>query len=431
MSVVPASDPVAGVLILILVSSIVLLYTIQRLRRTRPRLAIGRPISAAFGIRLLAIIGINSTGLGASLRGGDELTFLAFATNLAKAPLGTAYLPHGIYQLQTVIFALQIKAGFINESGIRVTQICIALLGFTFMLAATHDLGGPRAARLAGWCLAFEPSSIFFNTEIHKEANMELAAGLVALGAVWMWKRLDLRGILICAIGCAIGVYTRGYAGWFLAAGCVLMILHASLRHTERRGLSLALIYAIMVSVLVAAPTVLAFTGGKNLRKLQLSQAQNASGQGQTHANLKLEAVNVSSRGAVITSLPTKIRELLLQPYPWQVSDSSQMFGAVGTLVAYTVLVLLIRYAWMSRGKIFGRAGPLLYPLLFEMVAYAITVGNAGTGFRYRSHLVTLGICALMVLREHVRAGPPPGELTAVPSSESGAAPTAPQPVTA
>ena len=101
--------------------------------------------------------------------------------------------------------------------------------------------------------------------------------------------------------------------------------------------------------------------------------------------------------------MPTKIRELLLQPYPWQVSNSSQMFGSVGTLVAYLVLLLLIRYAWLSRGHIFERAGPLIYPLLFEMLAYAVTVGNAGTGFRYRSHLVTLGICAVAVLRARVR----------------------------
>ncbi len=72
-----------------------------------------------------------------------------------------------------------------------------------------------------------------------------------------------------------------------------------------------------------------------------------------------------------------------------------------------------IRYAWLSRGQIFGRAGPLLYPLLFELVAYSVTVGNAGTGFRYRSHLVSLGICALAVLRERVRivrTDVPPGD---------------------
>jgi hypothetical protein len=99
----------------------------------------------------------------------------------------------------------------------------------------------------------------------------------------------------------------------------------------------------------------------------------------------------------------TKIRELILEPYPWELHDSSQLFGALGTLVAYLILVLLIRYAWISRGEIFGRAGPLLYPLLFELVAYSVTVGNAGTGFRYRSHLVTLGICTMAILRESAR----------------------------
>ena len=73
------------------------------------------------------------------------------------------------------------------------------------------------------------------------------------------------------------------------------------------------------------------------------------------------------------------------------------------------VLLLLIRYAWINRGSIFERAGPLLYPLLFAMVAYSITVGNAGTGFSYRSHLVTLGICAMAVLRERfAQSGPSP-----------------------
>jgi hypothetical protein len=43
----------------------------------------------------------------------------------------------------------------------------------------------------------------------------------------------------------------------------------------------------------------------------------------------------------------------------------------------------------------------MLYPALFLMMAYALSVGNAGTGFRYRTHLVLLGLSALVVLREH------------------------------
>lgn len=401
---IPVTDPAAGVVIAILFVGVVLIWITLRLGRSRPGFGIGTALMVAFGVRLLAIVAINATGLGASLRGGDEDTFLYYAVKLASQPLGTGDLPHSVYQLHVVLFALQLKLGFINVSALRITQVGIALLGFVFMLAATYDLGGRRAARIAAWILAFEPSSIFFNTEIHKEPLLELAAGLVAFGSVWVWKRLDIRGLLICALGCAIAIETRGYAGWFLACACVLMVLHASLRNMQRKGTAVALVYAIVVAALIVGPTVLAATGGKNLKLLQASQTQNTTGSGQggtsgsNGSNLALESVNVSSRGAVIASLPTKIRELLLEPYPWQLHDSSQAFGAIGTLLAYVVLLLLIRYAWISRGQIFGRAGPLLYPLLFELVAYSVTVGNAGTGFRYRSHLVTLGVCATCVL---------------------------------
>lgn len=401
---IPASDPAAGVLVAILFVGVVLIFMALRLGRTRPGFTIGKALMVAFLLRLLAIVAINATGIGASLRGGDENTFLHLAELVAKSPLGHGDLPHGVYQLHVMLFALQIKLGFINETALRVTQTGIALLGYVFMLAATYDLGGRRATRLAAWLLAFEPSSIFFNTEIHKEPLLELAAGLTVFGGVWIWKRLDLRGIFICGLGCLIAIETRSYAGWFLACACVLLILHASLRNMARRGTAVALIYAIVVAAMVVGPTVLAATGGKNLKTLQTSQQANAAGIGEggnggaNGSNLALESVDVSSRGAVISSLPTKIRELLLEPYPWQLHDSSQMFGAVGTLFAYAILLLLIRFGWINRGQFFGRAGPLLYPLLFEMVAYSVTVGNAGTGFRYRSHLVTVGICAMSVL---------------------------------
>ncbi len=434
---IPAWDPAAGIIITLLLVGVVLIYAVQRLGRTRSGFtAISRALMVAYGIRLLAILAVNATGIGSSLRGGDENTFLYLAEQLAASPLGTGDLPHGAYQLQTVLFDLQIRLGFINVTGIRIDQVGIALLGYVFMLAATYDLGGPRATRIAAWCLAFEPSNIFFNSEIHKEPLMELAAGLAAFGGVWLWKRLDIRGLFICGLGCLIGIETRSYAGWFLLGGCVMIVLHASLRNMERKGLAVSLIYAVVIGGMLAAPTVLAATSGSNLKILQASQAANATGTtqggtgGPNGANLALESVNVSSRGAVITSLPTKIRELLLQPYPWQLHDINQLFGSFGTLVAYAVLLLFIRYAWINRGNVFGRAGPLLYPLLFEMVAYAVTVGNAGTGFRYRSHLVTLGMCATAILWTAAREKPEPPQGLAEAQAQPGPH-ELPEPITA
>jgi hypothetical protein len=40
--------------------------------------------------------------------------------------------------------------------------------------------------------------------------------------------------------------------------------------------------------------------------------------------------------------------------------------------------------------------------MLFLLVAYSLTVGNAGTGFRYRTHLVTLAVGAMVILRQRV-----------------------------
>jgi hypothetical protein len=63
--------------------------------------------------------------------------------------------------------------------------------------------------------------------------------------------------------------------------------------------------------------------------------------------------------------------------------------------------LLFIRYAWRNRGRIFPLTGPILYPMFFLMIAYSLSVGNAGTGFRYRTHIVELGLATLVILREH------------------------------
>jgi hypothetical protein len=45
----------------------------------------------------------------------------------------------------------------------------------------------------------------------------------------------------------------------------------------------------------------------------------------------------------------------------------------------------------------------VVYPALFLTIAYALSVGNAGTGYRYRTHLVVLGLATLVILREHAK----------------------------
>jgi hypothetical protein len=397
------------VIVSILLSAAVLAAALAHLRRRRPGLAVGRPLAAAFGLRLIAIAGVASTGLQSSLRGGDETTFLTYARLLAGSPLGQGFFPDGPeYPLHTVVFALQMKLGGFTEAAMRVTQVGIALLGILLILAAVHDLAGPRAARIAGWVLALEPASIFFNSALHKEPLMVLAGGLMVYGGTKLWQRLDYRGILLMAIGGFIAVETRPYAGWFLVSAGVLVILHGSLRRLDRPLRAMPLVYAVVIAGFVAAPAIVQATSSKNLATLQQSQDANTNpddrgGGGPNGNNLALERVNYSTRGAILQNLPKRMLDVVVRPYPWQVANASQQLGAVGSLFALAGLALLLQAAWRRRGSVLGDAAPILYPMLFLLMAYSLSAGNAGTGFRYRTHLVTLGFAMLLVLRERHR----------------------------
>jgi hypothetical protein len=412
----PASTPqsglerIEGVVLILLLVGFFLWFVVSRLSSSRPGLRIGVPLAVGFGLRLVAIAGIGATGLESALRGGDEQTFLALAHILAATPLGHGDLPHGPYQLQTVVFAMELKLGFLTVGAMRIVQVGIALTGVVLILAAIYDLAGDRAARLAAWLLAFEPASIFFNSALHKDPNMELAAGLVVFGGTMIWQRLDVRGCLLCALGGLIAVETRSYAGWFLVSAAVLLLFHSALRHLDRPLRAMPVIYAVVIAGFLVTPVLLQVSSKRNLQVLQQSQNANSAGNaagvgGPNSDNLALEQVDFSTRGAILRHLPRRVADLTLRPYPWQLGDTSQRFAAIGTLFAYAVLLLLLRYAWLSRGHVFGRAAPFLYPLFFLLVAYSLSVGNAGTGFRYRTHLVTLAVGAMVVLRAHVMRG--------------------------
>ena len=172
--------------------------------------------------------------------------------------------------------------------------------------------------------------------------------------------------------------------------------LHVGIRARTQGARSLTLIAVVVLLGAISAPTVLKASTHQNLTSLQQSQDANAS----DSSNLKLEQVDFSTRGAIITNLPQRIRDITTRPYPWQIGNTSQQLGLLGTIFAWSIFWLLALELWRARGQIMERAGPLIYVGLFLLIAYSLSAGNAGTAFRYRTHIVALALCALIVLRE-------------------------------
>jgi hypothetical protein len=274
--------------------------------------------------------------------------------------------------------------------------ISFAVVGLTLLAAAVYELAGPRPAWIAAWLLALEPTGVFFSGLLHKEPFMFLAEGMVVFGGAVLWKRGDLRALIPMVLGCLIATATRPYVGWFLAAAAAFVALHASLKcGSATRSLALSAIILALMAAFV--PTVWQATSAENLKELQQSQDANARDE---QANLSLEHVNYSSRGKVVANLPKRIRDVIFKPYPWQVANTSQQLGVLGTLVMFVGLLLLIGALFQNGGAVMARAGPLVYPALLLLVAYSLSAGNAGTAFRYRTHVVGLMLCLLLVLRQ-------------------------------
>lgn len=373
-----------------------LLLLVARLRATRPDLAIAWPTAVALALAVLAAAGVSLTGVASGLRGGDEVVFLEQAGDIAATPFASdEWLGALTGKLHVFALATQTSLGS-PEFAMRLAQVGIAVAGLVLLAAAVYELAGGRAATIAMWAMALEPTNLFFSSLLHKEANMTLAAGLVAFGGALVWKRARLTALPPIALGCLIALATRPYAGWFLIAAGAAIVFHAGLRQRRDSGLRSSTLFALVaVLVAIAAPTVLAATASDSLETLQRSQDANAANR---QANLSLERVDFSTRGAVVTNLPERAFDVLAQPYPWQLQNLSQQIGLLGTLVAYLVLALLAAELVRARGAIMARAGPLIYVGGFMLVAYSLAAGNAGTAFRYRAHLVTIAICVLVTL---------------------------------
>lgn len=385
------------VLIALLLGAFLVRTLVFRLQRSLPDLDIKRQIFIAFGLRLFAALLVSSTSYATQLRGGDEYTFISRAKSLSSWDLFSTGTLNGLTkQFHVEVFSLNYRYfERVPDMMLRTEVIAFSVCGLALLAAAVHILAGRRASVITAWVLALEPANVFFSGILHKEPFMLFAEGLVAYGAAKLWKSGRFTALIPMVLGCLIATATRPYVGWFMAAAAAAVALHAGIRLRSRA--SFALISVVLALGVVFFPAVWNASSSQKLKNLQVSQNANA---GDTQSNLSLERVDYSSRGKIIVNLPKRVLDIATKPYPWQVGNTSQQLGVLGTMAMFVGFLALVATLLSDGRRIMSRAGPLIYPLLFLLVAYSISAGNAGTAFRYRTHLVAFLFALVFTLRE-------------------------------
>jgi hypothetical protein len=373
----------------------VLLY--RHFRRTRPHLDVGFPLIVGAALRVGVAAAISLTSYATTLRGPDEQTWLENASSVTRdGPFSELGLKALTKAFHVWVIGTQGVVGPVPELALRFTQIAFSMAGVLLIVLAVHDLSGRRAAGIAAWALALEPSGVFFSSLLLKEPILLFAGGLALYGGAKTWRLGGTNGVLLMVFAGAVAVATRPYAGWFLVTACVVITLHAGIRNAARRPSGFAIGVGIVLLISAMIPVLGQLSSKESLERLQSSQSANAA----DNSNLKLEFVDFSTRENVARNLPDRVADVVFRPYPWQVDNLNQQLGAFGSLGALLVFYLLIQGIARTGTRALARIGPIAYIALALLVAYSLSAGNAGTSFRYRTHLVALSLAAVVILRD-------------------------------
>jgi hypothetical protein len=366
--------------------------------RSRPHFDVSGPLLVGLGVRALSIALLTAApDVGNRIRGTDEAAFVQQAGALLDLPLDDVRWRHLFWGDLSVLplLSLRLVSGEVPIVAARFIQSSIALVGILLIAVAAYELGGTTASKVFAWIAALEPAGVFFSTLLHDEAIVLLGEGLIILGLVTWWRRSKLRGTAFLTAGAAILVGARPYLGGASVLACCVAL---GFIETERRfGLVRALGLAASVSVIGVAAALVALpqVAPGQLQSLQFAHDYEYVG----YSNLDLPPVEVTTTAGLADTLSARTIDFVTRPFPWQAENTSQRLGALGTLVWYGLAVAaLAALALVARRReLWVRAVPILLLACAQSAAYALSLVNAGLGFRHRMHLALMVAFVLAV----------------------------------
>ena len=350
--------------------------------------AIRLPIAVGFGVRLVAVaVAAAVPAIGHKLTTTDEATFLATTKTLAALPITSGkWLSMALHWTDLIPWALTYKLfGVCGELPLRLEQIGFNLAAVVLVSSVAGRIGGRRAAQITAWIAVLEPSSAYFGGLIHQESLCMLGEALVLLALVdgWIGEARRSRSVLAAAVGLALIFGTRSYLAFFAIVAVVLVVVLSLLRRRlgMRRGLGIVSAVAVVVGLagIFAVPHVLPGTVAKLQRQLDAPYPG---------ANLPLPHTTVTSGPGLLKTVVLHSVDLLLRPYPWQTASAAQKAAVAGTLIWYGLVLITVSLA--LRQGVDPRLLPALILAACVTIGFALTLIDAGEGFRHRVNLVLL-----------------------------------------
>lgn len=260
-----------------------------------------------------------------------------------------------------------------------------------------NKLWGSRVANKVGWLIALFPSLILYSALIMREAYICFFL-LVAIYGVIDWvKTQNFKSIILALVGFTGAAFFHGAS----ILGAMTFIVFVGLYSMKESFLLLKnfeiklshlflviLFFALTILYLsgeIYFPYIKSFDFVSNpdtlLRKTNVSVMGGAAYPEWTKATSAIE---------LIYKVPARSFYFLFSPFLWDIREAKHLIGFFDALLYIYLFILILKNI-----KVIWRDPILRIILLISLtyiVAFAVGVGNFGTGIRHRSKFVVMFI---------------------------------------
>jgi hypothetical protein len=251
---------------------------------------------------------------------------------------------------------------------------------------AARDLVHLRVARMACMLVAFTPSMILWSSIALKDAVTTFLIVVCLISCMKLKKSLSVQALAGIVLSTMAVQPIRFYLVYFMVFAVVGSFV-------IDRGLRAVTGIYKQIFLLAALFGLFTITGlsGRTLESTEFLSFEKVSAYREGLATSARsgfdQKVDISTPGKALAFMPIGIANLLLGPFPWQMTSVRALIALPETFAWWLLFPATIRGAVFLARRRMSEIAPVLLFAITLICAYSLVHGNIGSGFRQRSQI--------------------------------------------
>lgn len=269
-------------------------------------------------------------------------------------------------------------------------QFLIAILGSSTavigFICAQDIFKNMRVAKYSALFIAAFPSMIIWTSQMLKDGLIIFFLVLTFLAAIRLQKRFSYLWVSMLLISLTTLFSLRFYI-FFIALGAVVGGLILS-RNTGGSSVAKRFAACAIIGVAFSFAGVWNVSQEQSSKYLNLQQIQISRQYASEAANSGFaEDIDVTTTSGVLTAIPLGLVTLYLAPFPWQVTNMTQMLTMPEMVIWWASLPFIFFGIVYSVKTRFRQSLSIIFFTLVLSLSYSIYQGNIGTLYRQRAQI--------------------------------------------